>query len=486
MKDRVVKVLQDAINKSVDFVYKVAEKHGNDQPIAFNARRELNEVLESFFQISSSNVLQTQEEAIVKRIFKIGEHIIYEKLLHFGSYYYSKQKLIIQDLEEKEEILRRTNVESASMLSRIRSYQLGLDGIGGSTDDYFIDRMPQLLEGISFVIDKNISEVFLPTLYNLLNLQQTIFYYFESGHPKYHPAIDTLLIQVNSLTDKLSQKKEIIDQMTGNYSLSLFHQQYLFFNSKLSRSTYTPSINLDTDISNISITQKLRILNNWAVLDKTLFLKYFESVLQEFEKMSNLKTLDAALFIRAATVYLSDTAQSPVELTINIQFDKIDITKILPTYYKGIGNIGAVPVTAAELALLHSYDDNTLRKKLASCIDNVSTNEIEREMKKPHGVFEISDMELKIKVNGNNGYLCMPFKTGQEIKSDSVSVDVFYQLLRPFFHFSNCAVVFITAKRCSQNLLNEIKRANEKYSFPIEVIENEQLAKLLKINGQLN
>jgi hypothetical protein len=116
---------------------------------------------------------------------------------------------------------------------------------------------------------------------------------------------------------------------------------------------------------------------------------------------------------------------------------------------------------------------------------NIPTNEIEREMKKPHGVFEISDMELKIKVNGDMGYLCMPFKTGQEIKSGSVSVDVFYQLLRPFFHFSNCAVVFITAKSCSQNLLNEIKRANEKYSFAIEVIENEQLAKLLKLNGQL-
>jgi hypothetical protein len=394
--------------------------------------------------------------------------------------------LIIQDLEEKEEILRRTNVESASMLSRVRCYQLGLDGIGGSTDDYFIDRMPQLLDGISFVIDKNIFEVFLPTLYNLLNLHQTIFHYFESGHPKYHPAIDSLLTRVNFLTDKLCQKKEIVDLMKGNFSLSLFHQQYLFFNAKLSGTKYTPSLNLDIDISNISIQQKLRVLNNWALLDKNLFLKYFESVLLEFEKMPNLKTLDAALFIRAAATYLSETSQAPIDLTLNIHFDKIDVTKILPIYFKGIGNIGAVSVTPAEMALLNSYDDNTLRKKVASCIDNVPANEIEREMKKPHGVFEISDMELKIKVNGNNGYLCMPFKTGQEIKSDSVSVDVFYQLLRPFFHFSNCAVVFITAKRCSQNLLNEIKRANEKYSFAIEVIENEQLAKLLKINGQLN
>lgn len=208
MKDRVVNILQDAINKSIDFIYKTVDKHSNDQPIAFTTRRELNEVLEAFYQMSSLKVLQTQEDAIVKRIFKIGEHIIYEKLLHFGSYYYSKQKLIIKDLDEKEEILRRTNVESASMLSRIRSYQLGLDGIGGSTDDYFIDRMPQLLDGISYVLDKNITKVFLPTLYNLLNLHQTIFYYFESAHPKYHPAIDELLNRVKILTDKLCNKKK--------------------------------------------------------------------------------------------------------------------------------------------------------------------------------------------------------------------------------------------------------------------------------------
>lgn len=70
--------------------------------------------------------------------------------------------------------------------------------------------------------------------------------------------------------------------MEGNLNLSLFHQQYLLFNSKLEGSNFTPTINLEGDISNISIQQKLRILINWAVLDKTLFIKHFESVLLEF------------------------------------------------------------------------------------------------------------------------------------------------------------------------------------------------------------
>lgn len=274
--------------------------------------------------------------------------------------------------------------------------------------------------------------------------------------------------------------------MEANLSLLLFHQQYLFFNLKLTNAFLSPSVSIDKDISAISIQQKLRILINWAVLDNSLFLKHFESIFLEIERMSSLRIVDAALIIRIVSIYLSTTSQVPVELTINIQLEKIDISKYLPVYFKGLNNIANVSITEAELTLLYSYDDNTLRRKVAACLNQISSNEIEREMKKPHGVFEISDMELKIKINGNLVYLCMPFKTGKEIKSSTVSVDVFYQLLRPFFHFSNCAVVFITAKSCSQNLLNEIKRANDKYFFAIEIIENEQLAKLLKRNGELN
>jgi len=46
-------------------------------------------------------------------------------------------------------------------------------------------------------------------------------------------------------------------------------------------------------------------------------------------------------------------------------------------------------------------------------------------------------------------------------------------------------VVFISAKRCSQPLLNLIKQIREKHNWPIGVIENTQLAALLKLNGQL-
>ena len=77
----------------------------------------------------------------------------------------------------------------------------------------------------------------------------------------------------------------------------------------------------------------------------------------------------------------------------------------------------------------------------------------------------------------------MPFKSGKEIKTNTVPVDIAYQIIRPFMYFPNCIVVFITAKPCSQHLLNYIKLAIATQGWAIEVIQNGELGRLLKING---
>lgn len=95
-------------------------------------------------------------------------------------------------------------------------------------------------------------------------------------------------------------------------------------------------------------------------------------------------------------------------------------------------------------------------------------------------------MEIPIKLNNERFFLCMPFKSGLEIPSKTVPENISYQIFRPFIHFDKTVVIFITAKRCSQNLMNYIKRMQDKLGWPIAVIENEELAKLLKVNGELN
>ncbi|OKS89038.1 hypothetical protein [Mucilaginibacter polytrichastri] len=486
MKNSVEDILQKFINTAVDFIGEIVENNSGYKPLSYNNRRDVNETLEAFYQLLSLDIINPEDNVALKMIFKSGEHVIHEKLLHFGNYYYSKQKLIHSELFEKEESLRRTNVETASMLARIRAYQLHIEGIGGSTDDYFIERMPKLLDGISFIINKNISEVYLPAFYNLLNLHNTLIKYIESEHPTFRSAINELQKKVIVLIDKLATRQEIINIISKNISISLFYDQYLFFKDSLSGIDYSLKNKFNQDFDHFTISQKLRALTSWSILDHTFFFKNVHSVLTEIQYSQNLSIADSALGIRVISFYLKKTSVELLDVKVPLKNPGLDIGTELKNIFNGIDQIAKITLTENEKNLLYSYNDSQLREKVAACIINVPINEIDREMRKPHGVSEISDMELKVNINGKRSYLCMPFKTGKEVNANSVSIDVFYQILRPFFHFDNCAVVFITAKSCSQNLMNEIKRAQDKYEFSIEVIENFQLAKLLKFNNQLN
>jgi hypothetical protein len=60
-----------------------------------------------------------------------------------------------------------------------------------------------------------------------------------------------------------------------------------------------------------------------------------------------------------------------------------------------------------------------------------------------------------------------------------------HQIFRPFAFFDNCIVVFVTAKKCSQPLMNMVKQMREKLNWPMGIIEHTELAALLKLNGQL-
>jgi hypothetical protein len=124
---------------------------------------------------------------------------------------------------------------------------------------------------------------------------------------------------------------------------------------------------------------------------------------------------------------------------------------------------------------------NTMRR---SEFDVVWGDLLPREAEKPHTAVEIADMELAIKVNNTIYHLCMPFKSGRESQS-SFDVNVFHQMMRPFLVLSNCVVVFVAAKPCTQGLHNYVKHMRNKFGCSVEIIEYKALAKLLKINGLL-
>jgi hypothetical protein len=160
---------------------------------------------------------------------------------------------------------------------------------------------------------------------------------------------------------------------------------------------------------------------------------------------------------------------------------ELNLGEIFSAYEK----ISETDVEAADIDRLNSLGDSELRALLARIILGVDPVILQREAQKPHGPFEIADMEIPITVQGQRFYLCIPVKSGQEIRGKTVPELWAYQILRPFADFDRCAVVFVSAKKCSQNLMNNIKRMKDKFGLAIEVIEAEELAKLLKINSLL-
>ncbi|MGS5021011.1 hypothetical protein [Paenibacillus sp. JJ1683] len=94
-------------------------------------------------------------------------------------------------------------------------------------------------------------------------------------------------------------------------------------------------------------------------------------------------------------------------------------------------------------------------------------------------------MELPIKKVGTNkvNYLCMPFKSGQEIKK-KVTEDVTYQVYRPFANFGNKAVVvFVSPCEGTEPFYNAIKRATANLNWTIHTLMGDNLMKLLKYNS---
>jgi hypothetical protein len=164
---------------------------------------------------------------------------------------------------------------------------------------------------------------------------------------------------------------------------------------------------------------------------------------------------------------------------------QIDTAHFMQEVFQGYKAIPTIDLSGEELGGLYTMNDGNLRQAISKILVGVNPVEARREAEKPHSPAEIADMELKVRVGQNRYLLCMPFKSGLEVKTETVPVDIAYQIIRPFMYFPNCVVVFVTAKPCSQYLLNYLKLATETQGWAIEVIQGKELGKLLKLNHLL-
>ena len=165
--------------------------------------------------------------------------------------------------------------------------------------------------------------------------------------------------------------------------------------------------------------------------------------------------------------------------------ESINMGRFLTQTFKGYSNISEMELEPDDINLLNQLDDTCLRQALASILNGVNPVAAQREANKPHGSHEISDMEIIVQHEDEMHRLSIPVKSGREINEDKVPVSIAYQIIRPFLYFPDGIVVFVTAKPCSQYLHNYIKAANDTLGLSIEVIEHNELAKLLKDNSLL-
>jgi len=178
--------------------------------------------------------------------------------------------------------------------------------------------------------------------------------------------------------------------------------------------------------------------------------------------------------------------QAEALLAVPSLVDKpIDVNRFLHETFANYVQIVDTEVSEEDLQKLYALSDPELRTRVAKVLVGVDQTEALREARKPHGPAEIADMEVAVTREQNLSHLLMPFKSGLEVRGNSVPVEVFYQILRPHMFFEKGIVVFVTAKPCSQLLMNLIKMSRDRKVWPIGVIEHRDLAGLLKVNGLL-
>lgn len=319
------------------------------------------------------------------------------------------------------------------MLINVRSIMKGESDLGSSTDNYFFSRMENCTWAFSYIIKNDLEDYFVPSLYCICNMMQTLSLYYKAGKSKYRDQIKPLMnLLDNELNKYLSEEKvqKIID---SNYQLKYFFINQLLNHSDIDNGNYKPYVNID-EILNERVRGTFRILTSIYNIDIDKFKLYFDLKIDNLiEKVEKMDILDKILFLRVLSNYSKskDDEYSKFELGLYEEIIKINTEDFINQVFD-LNQIDITSVEEYHLEKLMKMKDDELRIKFSKTIRGVSERVLERESKKPHGAFEISDMEVLITYKGKKYYLCMPFKSGVEITGKTVPVDVSYQIVRPF------------------------------------------------------
>lgn len=485
MKDFLINNIKGYLQESVRLLSK--------EPLSWKESKDLGDIALSMYEILDKLDLVPHERVLLERLF----HAIQDKLFndnnlfYYISFYKIPQTVYTGDSEEISKLLYKVNIDISIMRVRIRSCELANYNLGDSTDDYFFNRIEgYFIRGMNNLFKYNNVEVYVPSLYAILNLHQAICEYIACSDNKYQAKAIDLAKKINILINTAIAKNELKDEVSNNLQLRMFLTSQMYLNSKISGRKV--KLKLEPEELFKQENPKKRIWGYISLfeLDSDVFEKLFQKDFKESLQpgYAALSISEKLLMLRLIAYYLNITEETQIEQEIEIpsldEFKPNTWFK-LEDYVNGYDLLHNVTITEEEHKKVLEMNDEELRGVFKNTFINLDTNIIEREAVKPHGVFEISDMEIPFKRGGKLYHLCLPFKSGKEI-SKTVPESIAYQVVRPFTYFGDkCVVIFVSAKKSSQPFHNYIKRAQSLFNWTIYVIEGEELTKLLKLNQQL-
>ncbi|WP_458411537.1 hypothetical protein ACNQFZ_11760 [Schinkia sp. CFF1] len=483
-----IQEIKEILPKLAKEVHQLILDNTDNRDLNMKKKQLIGEAAISFSRLFNAEYIMAHERVLMERAFIKAFHLLYddEALYYFSSFYYAYRNVKDNDLHQQQIVLMKTNLDTMAMLLKVLAVEKRFTILGTSLDNCFFTRIERFIWALEFIINKEEEELYIPGLYNICNIHQTLIRYLQCGDSKYNDLVKEQLRKLHSLLLSYGQNEKINNLLSGNLQLQLFNEGQKYLYSELNNQGYKLEVSLE-DIDSLNNEQKLRVLTSLFVIDKELFSEKFELIIEDIiEKVDYMNDLQKVLLLRVIGDYLVYNEEKDlIELNLVEPFESIDIVDYMMSTFKKYSLVGSVDVTEEDLTTLQSLGDQELRTKVAEVILGADSAELLRESKKPHGVFEISDMEVKTRYRGKRLFLCMPFKSGKEIKSKSVPVEISYQIVRPFIEFKKCVVIFITAKKCSENLMNYIKKLQDHLGWPIGVIEERQLAALLKTNGKI-
>jgi hypothetical protein len=474
---------------AIQEVWEYCQSEIDSSALSARRRTTLGEAALVIEEVLRSVSLSSVDRVLLEKVFYKISHIIYdeESLFYYSSFYYSYQE-VKKGLKEAQNHFVKANLDILAMRLKVRLIRMGVAKFGGnSTDQYFLSRLEQLTWGIKYVFNKSCVELYIPALYALANLHQTLIELLDGAIAEKNRVQNKLRL-VNSLLVTITGRPEIKKTLAESMQLSFFvtdqfrrfqliegnQPSYEFSEIAFDSLDWTPQTRSLTSLS-FHTPDKFREICSHSV----------DNWLQNLESMQPIAKIWLTFIM---TRYIKLTEFSEV-FTLDLNYsasNSLDIDEVMTTYFSAYRAISSCSVSQADLDTLFALDDNELRIRLGKSLINLDRVVIEREARKPHGVSEIADMEIPLSLkSGKTHYLCMPFKSALEVRKEAVSVDYSYQIIRPFTFFDNCVVVFVTAKKCSQPLMNSIKQMREKFNWQIGVLQHSELAALLKLNGNL-